>query len=145
MSGTKVSAKRTSYSRSSTMERMEKMMNIWIEDQNQRHVPVSMFLVQTKIRLVYEDVSEGYDNDKPFNAIFFMCDIPCILVYDCNNFTNTCTIHQGTHTAQHAPHATGPNLIKINTTNKQYTHSTTDTSSKLSFNNILKYFNHSFL
>jgi hypothetical protein len=24
---------------------------------------------------------------------FFMCDIPCILVYDCNNFTNTCTIH----------------------------------------------------
>jgi hypothetical protein len=21
-----------------------------------------------------------------------MCDIPCILVYDCNNFTNTCTI-----------------------------------------------------
>jgi hypothetical protein len=22
-----------------------------------------------------------------------MCDIPCIFVYDCNNFTNTCTIH----------------------------------------------------
>jgi hypothetical protein len=21
-----------------------------------------------------------------------MCDIPCIFVYDCNNFTNTCTI-----------------------------------------------------
>jgi hypothetical protein len=55
------------------------------------------------------------------------------------------TVNQGTHTAQHAPHTTGPNLIKINTTNKQYTHNTTDTSSKLSFNNILKYFNHSFL
>jgi hypothetical protein len=23
----------------------------------------------------------------------FICDIPCIFVYDCNNFTNTCTIH----------------------------------------------------
>jgi hypothetical protein len=22
-----------------------------------------------------------------------MCDIPCIFVYDYNNFTNTCTIH----------------------------------------------------
>jgi hypothetical protein len=25
--------------------------------------------------------------------LIFMCDIPCIFVYDCSNFTNTCTIH----------------------------------------------------
>jgi hypothetical protein len=25
---------------------------------------------------------------------FLMCDIPCTFVYDCNNFTNTCTIVQ---------------------------------------------------
>ena len=42
MSGTNVSAKTSTYSRISTMERMEKVLNAWIEDQNQRHVPVSM-------------------------------------------------------------------------------------------------------
>jgi len=33
-SGTKVSAKRMSYSVSSTMEHTEKMLNTWLEDQN---------------------------------------------------------------------------------------------------------------
>jgi hypothetical protein len=28
-----------------------------------------------------------------FTLDYFMCDIPCIFVYDCNNFTNTCTFH----------------------------------------------------
>jgi hypothetical protein len=44
--GTKVSVKRTYYSRRSTMERMVKKLSTSIEDQNQRHVPVTMLLVQ---------------------------------------------------------------------------------------------------
>jgi len=48
MSETKVGAKRTPYSRNSSMEHMEKMFSTWIEDQNQCHVPISMLLVQTK-------------------------------------------------------------------------------------------------
>jgi DDE superfamily endonuclease./Tc5 transposase DNA-binding domain./CENP-B N-terminal DNA-binding domain. len=67
-SGTKVSAKRICYSRSSTMERMEKMLSIWIEDQNQRHLPISMLVVQAKARSIYEDLSKDDDNAKPFNA-----------------------------------------------------------------------------
>ena len=61
----KVGAKRTPYSRNSTMEHMEKMLSTWIEDQNQCHVPVSMLLVQTK---AYENLSMGDDNVKSRSA-----------------------------------------------------------------------------
>jgi hypothetical protein len=67
-SGTNGCAKRTSYSRSSTMERMEKMLSAWIEDQNRRHVPVSMRVVQTKARCIYDDLPKGDDDVKPFRA-----------------------------------------------------------------------------
>jgi hypothetical protein len=50
--GTKVSAKRISYSTSSTMERTEKILSTWIEEQNQRHVSVSKLLVQAKARSI---------------------------------------------------------------------------------------------
>jgi len=43
-----VSVKRTSYSKSSTMECIKIMLNTWIEDQNQQHIPVSMLLVKAK-------------------------------------------------------------------------------------------------
>jgi len=66
-SGTRASAKRICYSRSSTMERMEKMLSMWIDDQNQRHLPISMLVVQAKARSIYEDLSKD-DNAKPFNA-----------------------------------------------------------------------------
>jgi len=66
-SGTRASAKRICYSRSSTMECMEKMLSMWIEDQNQRHLPISMLVVQGKARSIYEDLSKD-DNAKPFNA-----------------------------------------------------------------------------
>jgi len=62
-SETKVGAKRTPYSRNSTMEHMEKMSSIWTEDQC--HVPVSMLLVQTK---AYENLSIGGDNVKSHSA-----------------------------------------------------------------------------
>jgi hypothetical protein len=55
-SGTKVSAKRTSYSRSSTMECMEKVLSIWKENQNQCHMPVSKVLFHAKAHSIYEDL-----------------------------------------------------------------------------------------
>jgi hypothetical protein len=66
-SGIRASAKRIFYSRSSTMERMEKKLSMWIEDQNQRHLPISMLVVQAQARSIYEDLSKD-DNAKPFNA-----------------------------------------------------------------------------
>jgi len=47
-SGTRASAKRICYSRSSTMECMEKMLSTWTNNQNQHHIPVSMLLVKDK-------------------------------------------------------------------------------------------------
>jgi hypothetical protein len=66
-SKSEVSSKRTSYSWSSTMEHVDTMLNTWIEDQNQCHMPVSMLLVQAKACSVYEDLSEGDDNVKLFS------------------------------------------------------------------------------
>lgn len=42
-SGTKVTIGRTSFSRSSKMEHRAAILNIWIEDQKQCHVPVGAF------------------------------------------------------------------------------------------------------
>jgi hypothetical protein len=64
-SGTKVSAKRTSYSRRSAVERVDTMLSTWIEDQNQCHVLVSMLLVQAKAHSIYDDLSWADDNVEP--------------------------------------------------------------------------------
>lgn len=66
--GTKLNVKRIPYSRISTMERTEKMLSTWVEDQNQHHMPVSKLLVQAKACCVYQDLSKDDDNAKPFNA-----------------------------------------------------------------------------
>jgi hypothetical protein len=49
------------------MKHADTMLNTWIEDQNQCHVPVSMLLVQAKARSIYEDLSESDDSVKLFN------------------------------------------------------------------------------
>jgi len=48
---------------------MEKTFSTWKEVQNQRHVPVSMLLVQAKAH--YEDLPKSDDNVKPFNSSWF--------------------------------------------------------------------------
>ena len=35
---------------------MERLLVIWLEDQNQRHIPVSLALVQEKARCLYNDI-----------------------------------------------------------------------------------------
>ena len=42
------------------------MFSTWTEVQNQRHVPVSMLLVQAKAH--YEDLPKSDDNVKPFSS-----------------------------------------------------------------------------
>jgi len=44
------------------------MLSTWTEDENQRHVLVSMLLVQAKAHSVDGDLSKGDDNVKPFIA-----------------------------------------------------------------------------
>jgi hypothetical protein len=55
-----------------------------------------------------ENDSESQEHGRKTQAC-----VPWLTVYQVN---------QGTHTAQHEPHATGPNLIKRNTTKKKTTH-----------------------
>jgi hypothetical protein len=57
-SGTKVSAKRT-YSRSSVMECIKKVLSTWIDDQDQCRMAVSMLLVPARLVLFKEDLSKS--------------------------------------------------------------------------------------
>jgi hypothetical protein len=50
------------------MQRMEKLSSTWIQDQNQCHMPASKLLVQAKACSIYEDLSKGDDNVKPFSV-----------------------------------------------------------------------------
>jgi hypothetical protein len=50
------------------MECMEKMLSTCIEDQNQCHMPVSKLLFQAKACSIYDDLSKGGDNVKPFSV-----------------------------------------------------------------------------
>ncbi|XP_037809653.1 tigger transposable element-derived protein 1-like [Lucilia sericata] len=46
--------------RSSLMEKMESLLNIWIEDQNQRRMPLSQMVIQKKALTLFEDLKEDY-------------------------------------------------------------------------------------
>ncbi|GFV76892.1 tigger transposable element-derived protein 1 [Trichonephila clavipes] len=48
ISGTKLSTKFASYSRDVLLERTERAIAIWIEEQVQRRIPVSGYLIQEK-------------------------------------------------------------------------------------------------
>jgi hypothetical protein len=82
-SGTKVSTKRTCYTRSSAFERTEKMLCTSMEGQNHCHLPVSKRLVSAKSHSIYEDLSKGDDNIIPFNA-----SAGC-----CSKFMKRCNFH----------------------------------------------------
>jgi hypothetical protein len=60
-----VNIKRISYSRNSTMVRLEKKLSNLIEDWNRCQVPVSVLLVQAKACSIYEDLLKGDDLVKP--------------------------------------------------------------------------------
>lgn len=55
----------TAYSRSPKIEKMEKLLLTWIDNQNRANVPVSMSLIQAKTKSIYDDLD---DDKKPFSA-----------------------------------------------------------------------------
>ncbi|KAG6928966.1 tigger transposable element derived 1, partial [Chelydra serpentina] len=56
-----------SRSRSSLLENMERFLSLWIEDQNQRNIPLSLLAVQAKAKSLYDDLKrdkgEGSQRD----------------------------------------------------------------------------------
>ncbi|XP_038662858.1 F-box/LRR-repeat protein 8 isoform X2 [Scyliorhinus canicula] len=50
------SAGRISRTRSSIMENMERLLEVWIKDQNQRNVPLSLVVIQTKAKSFFNDL-----------------------------------------------------------------------------------------
>nr|XP_006128720.1 tigger transposable element-derived protein 1-like [Pelodiscus sinensis] len=53
---TPLSATTISQSRSSLLENMERLLSVWIEDQNQRNVPLSLLVIQAKAKSLYDNL-----------------------------------------------------------------------------------------
>uniref|UniRef100_K7FDM5 HTH CENPB-type domain-containing protein n=1 Tax=Pelodiscus sinensis TaxID=13735 RepID=K7FDM5_PELSI len=67
---TPISVKKVVHIRSNLMENMERRLSMWIEDQTQRKMPVSLAVIQEKAKALYDAVKiELNETDaKPFNA-----------------------------------------------------------------------------
>ncbi|GFX73127.1 tigger transposable element-derived protein 1 [Trichonephila clavipes] len=59
ISGTKLSTKFASYTRDVLLERTERAIAIWIEEQVQRRIPVSGYLVQEKALQFYKSMKQS--------------------------------------------------------------------------------------
>ncbi|KAM9486515.1 tigger transposable element-derived protein 1-like [Clarias gariepinus] len=49
--------------RGKAIEEMEKLLSVWMQDQHQRRVPVSLVLIQEKARSLYEDLKAKYGEE----------------------------------------------------------------------------------
>ncbi|XP_063229577.1 tigger transposable element-derived protein 1-like [Bacillus rossius redtenbacheri] len=68
-----VSATKTSYTRNSAMEKMEKMLAVWIETQNQHNCSVNLRLIQSKALSLYNEEMKNVEGtttvkEEVFNA-----------------------------------------------------------------------------
>jgi hypothetical protein len=52
----RLSAAKTSHTHSGVIEKMEKMLAIWIEDQNQHNDPVNLMILQPKAKSLSDDL-----------------------------------------------------------------------------------------
>lgn len=63
------SAMKTSVCRDPKMEKMEKKLNLWIQDQSQKNVPLSSFLIREEAKLLYQYFvrmeGENSNNSRP--------------------------------------------------------------------------------
>ncbi|XP_059952046.1 putative CENPB DNA-binding domain-containing protein 1 [Mesoplodon densirostris] len=53
------------------MEEMEKLLSVWLQDQHQRRVPLSLMVIQEKAKSLYEDLKRKHSEeseDASFNA-----------------------------------------------------------------------------
>lgn len=60
-----ISSKSTSYVQSPLLEMMEKLLSVWLEDQNQKPVPITCIIIKEKVRLLYQHLEQTI---KPFEA-----------------------------------------------------------------------------
>ncbi|GFV94577.1 tigger transposable element-derived protein 1 [Trichonephila clavipes] len=59
ISGTKLSTKFASYTRDVLLERTERAIAIWIEEQVQKRIPVSSYLIQEKALQFYKSMKQS--------------------------------------------------------------------------------------
>lgn len=55
--GASISQKKTSHARSPLIEKMEKMLMIWIEDKNQKHMPLNGLSIRLKAKRIYDHIA----------------------------------------------------------------------------------------
>lgn len=63
--GASVSFSKTSHARNPLFEKMEKMLNIWIEDKNQKNMPLNGECIRMKAKRIYDHISQGVDGIVP--------------------------------------------------------------------------------
>lgn len=56
--GATVSLSKTSHARNPLFEKMEKMLNIWIEDKNRRNMPLNGECIRIKAKRIYDHISQ---------------------------------------------------------------------------------------
>lgn len=56
--GAAVSLNKTSHARNPLYEKMEKMLNIWIEDKNQKNMPLSGECIRIKAKRIYDHICQ---------------------------------------------------------------------------------------
>ncbi|TEA38794.1 hypothetical protein DBR06_SOUSAS610161, partial [Sousa chinensis] len=60
--------------RGKVMEEMEKLLRVWVQNQHQRRVPLSLMLIQEKAKTLYEDSKKKHSEESEgalFNAGWF--------------------------------------------------------------------------
>ncbi|XP_042228749.1 CENPB DNA-binding domain-containing protein 1-like [Homarus americanus] len=70
-SDTSLSATKTSLTRSSVIAKLEKILAMWMEDQNQYNTPMSLIVIQHKAKSLFDDLNaaEGEGSkDETFTA-----------------------------------------------------------------------------
>ena len=66
--GSSSAAKKTHTVRNPGLNRTEEMLKDWIHKQNQRNLPLTMGILQTKAKVIYETVTRDDVDAKPFAA-----------------------------------------------------------------------------
>ena len=55
--------------RGKVMKELEKLLSMWVQDQHQRQVPLSLMLIQEQAKSLYEDLKHGKESEgASFNA-----------------------------------------------------------------------------
>lgn len=66
--GTSIAATKVNRSRSSIMEKMEHLLSVWVEDMNQRRMPLSQAVIMVKAKSLFDDIKK---KEEEFSTIEF--------------------------------------------------------------------------